>query len=302
MMRPVTAKIALCCVISFSFAALLSAGDESGSRGLIFSERIQGSGSSLGLITKLDTAVGYQFNRYLAIEGGVPLYLINPSSTLRATTGTGSQSGIGDVHVDFRLSLANPVVNCTSMLTVGAPTGNKSTGFSTGRTTYDWTNWFDHSFSRLTPFASVGFANTIADTPYFVRPFSSFGFITHVEGGASYRIVRGVSIGASVYGIAPSGQQRVFSKVFKSGSSGPPSNGPARGRQGHQGVFETAGESVGTADIARDHGVSAWFAASPSKYAQLEIGYSRSVEYALDSVFFGVSFNLRSLFGDPRNR
>lgn len=296
-MRLLRIIIALLGVISFGTAAA----EDSNSRGLLFSERIYGSGSSLGLITKLDTAIGYQLNPYVAIEGGVPFYLVNPSNTVTTTAGTSGHSGIGNAYADVRLSVANPLVNYTSMLTVAAPTGDKSTGFSTGRPTFDWSNWFDHSFSRLTPFVNVGFANTIADTPYFVRPFSSFGYITHVEGGASYKIARRASVGASVYDIAPSGQQRVFSKLLVK-AGGPPAGGQGHGRSGHQGVFETAGETVGTADIARDHGFSAWFAASPSKYAELEIGYSRSAEYALDSIFFGVSFNLRSLFGDPRHR
>jgi len=281
-MRQTSINIALLGIISLQAVAA----EDSNSRGLIFSERFYGSGSSLGLITKFDTAIGYQLNPYVAIEGGVPFYLVHPSNTVTTTTGTSGHSGIGNVY--------------TSMLTVAAPTGDKSTGFSTGRPTFDWSNWFDHSFSRLTPFMNVGFANTIADTPYFVRPFSSFGYITHVEGGASYKIARHASVGASVYGIAPSGQQRVFSKLVKAG--GPPAGNQGRGRSGHQGVFETASETVGAADIARDHGFSAWFAASPAKYAEVEIGYSRSAEYALDSIFFGVSFNLRSLFGDPRHR
>jgi hypothetical protein len=35
----------------------------------------------LALISKFDTALGYQFNRYLVVEGGVPLYVVRPSST-----------------------------------------------------------------------------------------------------------------------------------------------------------------------------------------------------------------------------
>jgi hypothetical protein len=60
-------------------------------------------------------------------------------------------------------------------------------------------------------------------------------------------------------------------------------------------VFENPGETVGTADITRDHGFSAWVGANPSKYVELELGYSRSMDYSLDSVFFGITFNLGSL-------
>jgi hypothetical protein len=116
-------KVGLLLVIALGPTALF-AEEEGDSRGFLLSERIQGSGSSLGLITKFDTAVGYQFNRYLAIETGMPVYVVNPSSSAAQTTGTQGQSRIGNAHVDLRLSLANPAVNYTSMATVAAPTGD----------------------------------------------------------------------------------------------------------------------------------------------------------------------------------
>jgi len=147
------------------------------------------------------------------------------------------------------------------------------------------------------PFASLGIANTVTDTPFFTRPFTSFGFVTHLEGGASYKLWRAASVGASVYDIAPSGQQTVFSKLIHGKSQNPGTGSGGGARHGHHGVFETASESVGNADIARDHGFSAWLSLSPSRYTVFEIGYSRSVEYALDSVFFGIDFNLSPLIG-----
>jgi hypothetical protein len=285
-MRKTSAKIVLlaCCAMCQTALFAQSEGD---SNGFLFNETIQGSRSSVGMINKLDTAVGYQFNRYLAVEGGLPVYFVNPSSSTMVATGATSQNGIGNAYLDFRLTLLNPAINYISLATVAAPTGDKSTGFSTGHVTYDWSNLFDHSFGRLTPFVNLGIANTITDTPFFVRPFTSYGFVTHVEGGASYKIVRALSVGASVYDIAPSGQQTVYSKLIKSGHSGT--------GQGHHGVFEQASVTVGTADIARDHGFSAWFTVKPWRYTAFEIGYSRSVEYALDSIFYGVNFNLGPL-------
>ena len=135
-MRQTSINIALLGIISLQAVAA----EDSNSRGLIFSERFYGSGSSLGLITKFDTAIGYQLNPYVAIEGGVPFYLVNPSNTVTTTAGTSGHSGIGNAYADVRLSVANPLVNYTSMLTVAAPTGDKSTGFSTGRPTFDWSN------------------------------------------------------------------------------------------------------------------------------------------------------------------
>src|SRR5437870_4939228 len=93
-------KAGLLLVIALGPTALFAEEEEEGaSRGFLLSERIQGSGSSLGLITKFDTAVGYQFNRYLAIETGMPVYVVNPSSSAGQTTGTQGQSRIGNAYV-----------------------------------------------------------------------------------------------------------------------------------------------------------------------------------------------------------
>ena len=275
--------------IALALSQLLSAQNDEDSHGFLLNERIQGSASTLGLITKFDTSAGYQFNRYLAVEGGLPVYVVNPSSSFTQATGTQAGAGIGNAYADFRLSLENPLVNYTSLVTVAAPTGDKSRGFSTGHVTYDWSNLFDRSFGRVTPFVNLGIANTITDTPFFVRPFTSFGFVTHVEGGASYKLVRHISVGASAYAIEPSGQQTVVSKLIPGKSQNP---GGGNGGRRHHGVFETAGTTVGDASIARDNGFSAWLSARPSRYATFLIGYSRSFEYALDSVFFGLNLNL----------
>jgi hypothetical protein len=256
--------------------------------GFLLNERISGSASTLGLITKFDTSAGYQFNRFLAVEAGLPIYSVHPSSSFSQTSGMQAATGIGNVYADLRLSLENPVVNYTSLATVAAPTGDKATGFSTGHVTYDWSNLFDRSFGHVTPFVNLGIANTITDTPFFVRPFTSYGFVTHAEGGASYKLFRLVSVGTSAYAIEPSGQQTVVSKLIGRSGSG-------NSTRHHHGVFETSGVTVGDASIARDDGFSAWLSARPSRYATFLVGYSRSVEYALDSFFFGVNFNLSPL-------
>ncbi|HKW98552.1 MAG TPA: hypothetical protein VJN43_12520 [Bryobacteraceae bacterium] len=288
-MLKVRARTTLLFVVAVAQPWLL-AQDESNVRGITLTERILGDGGSVGLITKFDTAVGYRFNRYFAVEGGFPVYAINPSSTFITTTGTHAQTGMGDAYVDVRLYLSNPAVNYYGVLTAAAPTGDRASGLSTGRPTFDWSNLFDRSFGPLMPFAELGIGNTILDQAYFIRPFTSLGFVSHLEGGVSYKVFGPVSVGGSLYAIEPSGQQKVFSKLF--GST--PGPGSGNGHP-HHGVFENPGETVGTADITRDHGVSAWVGADPSKYVQIELGYSRSMDYSLDSVFFGVTFNLGSL-------
>ena len=99
-----------------------------------------------------------------------------------------------------------------------------------------------------------------------------------------------VDVGASAYAVRASGQQRIISKIRKrqsttTSSSSGPGQGAAKNR-----VFETSSETVGSADIANDHGVSAWLGVSPRSSVDFQIGYTRSVGYDLDILFFGVGF------------
>jgi hypothetical protein len=257
-------------------------------RGVTFYERFQGSVNTLGAVNDLDTSLGYKFNSHFSVDGGIPVYFVRPSSSTIASTSSTSSNGIGNVYGQLRLTFANPLLNYESTLTGTAPTGNKASGFSTGHATVDWSNYFDHSFSRLTPFATLGLANSVSDTTFFIRPYTTYGLVTHVEGGARYRLARVVSVGASIYEIAPSGQQTVLSRIVKANQT------TAASTRKNHGAFETASTTTGSSDIAKDHGLSAWVQVQPVKTLGFYAGYSRSTQYSLDTVFFGISLNLGS--------
>lgn len=259
------------------------------SKGWDVYEYFSGSSNTFGQVMKLDTSVGYDFNEYFGADVGLPVYIVHASSS-STTAGFSSGNGIGNAYVDLRLTVRNPVVNFASTLSGMAPTGNTSLGLSTGRVTYDWDNHFDRDFSGLRPFADVGIGNTIADTHFFVRPFTTLGFVSHFEGGATYRIVPFIRVGGSLYDDLPSGQQKVFSKLKHSQSAG---GFAARRRAG---VFEAAHETVGPADIARDNGYSAWVETSGLPVVHLEAGYTHSAHFALDTFSFGIGFDVGSLY------
>src|SRR5712692_6118410 len=218
----------------------LAAADESGSGGIIFYERFFGSSSTLGNVFRLDTTLGYSFNKHLSIDGGLPVFFVHPSAAATA-------NGIGNAYAELRFALPNPLVDYSSVVTGTAPTGDKNRGLSTGRATVDWTNHFDRSFSRLTPFGNIGFANTVSDTPLFVRPYTTLGFVTHFEGGAVYRIARALDAGAGAYAIEPAGQQTIVSELVTQSTGTSVGAGKNNGRGGHQGVFETTHIEIGRA-------------------------------------------------------
>ena len=256
--------------------------DDGPEKGFISRLEFGGSVNTLGQEFLFGASAGYQFNRHFALNFGLPMYISRVSGT--ATLPSSTSSGIGDPFLQMLFRAKNPTLNYAGSLTTSAPLGDSSKGFSTGRVGIDWSNRVDHSFGPLTPFVGAGLANTIRDSRFLRRPYTSLGFNAHFEGGADVDLGHDFSIGASGYDIAPAGQQKIFSKIVGKG---------ALGNQGKHGAFGSAHETTGAADLTRDHGFSTWLDASSGKGIDFEVGFSRSMVYDLNTVSFTVGVNLR---------
>jgi hypothetical protein len=276
--------------ILFIVIALALPGLAQDGQGWAFSGRFQGSSNSSGLVMKADPTLAYSFNRHFQTYAGLPLYFVHESSAIQASSGF--VNGLGNAYVGVHLGVDNDSLNFGSSVEATAPTGNKDKGFSTGRATIDWTNSFSHRFSSITPFANIGLANTVSDTSFFVRPFTSLGLVTHFDGGATFQLSRLVDVGASAYGIKAAGQQRIISKTFKNQSTTSTTSSPLNQAPGKNRAFDTSAETVGTADLTNDHGVSTWLAAHAGSRMNFQAGYTRSAGYDLNTVFFGVGFHV----------
>jgi hypothetical protein len=161
--------------------------------------------------------------------------------------------------------------------------------------TVDWTNSFSRTFSSVTPFASAGLANTVSDTAFFIRPFSTLGMIGHFEGGATYAFTPAVSVSGSAYAVRGIGEQRIISKVIRDLPTPAATTAATAVRRldGERNrVFETQPETVAQAEIINDHGFSTWFAVNANPVVDFHAGYSRSVSYAYNTLFFGVGFRI----------
>jgi len=64
------------------------------SLGLIWYESVQGSSHVDGRVTRFDSIVGHNFNRYFGADLGVPFLFVRADTT---TSGTTSANGIGNV-------------------------------------------------------------------------------------------------------------------------------------------------------------------------------------------------------------
>ena len=270
--------------------------------GWSFAGNFSGSSNSDGTVMKIAPILGYNFTSHFETYAGLPFYIVNLSSTATSTTPNtstsgGFVSGIGNAFVGGRLAINSDAINYSSTLELTAPTGDKSHGFSTGRATADWTNRFSHRFDSFTPFGSVGFANTISDTNFFVRPFTSLGLVTHFEGGGSFDISDHVRVNGSAYAIGAVGNQTIISKVIKRETvslASSATSGKANATAGANAnrVFNTVTETVVPAQAADDHGVSTWIAVSLAQTEDLYVGYSRSMHYDFNTLFFGVAFRV----------
>jgi hypothetical protein len=268
-------------------------------KGWTSSMNFDGSVNSQERLFDVDSTVGYNFDKHWGIDLGVPFSFVSssPSTTTTtapangksASTSSNSLNSIGNVHMDVNYKAGGEVVNYASTLTVAAPTGSTSNGVSTGRPNFGWNNHLEHSFERLTPFIEAGFSNGLTNSRFFQRPFTTLGFISQFSGGSTLDLGHNFKLGASLYDVLPTGQQKMFSKLVGKGS------GSSAGSGKHGRSFELASESVGDSSLTRDNGGSIWGEFSPGQIFDFQAGYTHSVHYALDTVSFNVGVNLGKL-------
>jgi hypothetical protein len=266
--------------------------DEKGFTALM---QFSGNVDSSGHVLKLDSTAGYNFNRHFGADLGVPVYFVGASSS--GTTPGSSNNAVGNPYIDLRLKFDSAAVNYGSVITASMPLADTSTGLSTGRVTFDWTNRFDRSLGRIEPFVAAGIANSIQDSRLFDRPFTSLGFNTHLEGGTGFDLTEHISVGGSLYGILPAGNQKIYSKLGNGNANGAATTTTRQ----HGKMFQITSTATATPDMTRDYGFSAWFDVSPNRYLEFELGYTRSQSYDYGGIAFSLGLNIGRLLRDrPR--
>ena len=253
----------------------------------------EGNANSSERVLDLNSSVGYNFTKNWGADLGVPFTFASSSTSTTTSTGgkTSSSSAlnsIGNIFTDIRFAAKGSALDYASTLTAAAPTGSKKNGISTGRANLGWNNHLEHGFDLLTPFIEAGFSNGLTDTPLFHRPFTSVGFVSQFTGGTTLDLGHDCSLGGSLYDVLPAGTQKVYSKLVSKGST------QTAGSGSHGKTWELAAETVGTSALTRDNGGSVWFEYAP-KAVDLQVGYTHSVHYALNTVAFSFGINLGKL-------
>ncbi len=247
-----------------------------------WNESFEGSTGSSGQEMVLNSSATYHFGRF-SVGTGIPVYF-NRSIF---PTGATMSDGIGDVFVALGASWNVPLLNYNEVLTATVPTGNPNKGFSTGHATFDWNNRIDQTYGFLTPFVDGGLANTTTDTPYFHRPFTSYGYLAHFEAGADVDLPHSFTLLLSAYEIAPWGTQTIISRDVVTGATG---SGGQDGR-----VYEVNHLTTGPAYINHDEGFTAGLTFRPKPYLNLALGYTRSVSFAFNTFSWGIGVNMSKL-------
>ena len=115
---------------------------------------------------------------------------------------------MGNPSLGFRYSRKGPVLDFSTGVNGAFPVASSAKGLSTGRVTFDWDNHFAHGFDLFTPFFDFGVANSVPDTRFLKRPYTSLGTVAHFEGGSEMDLGDKFSVSASGYYILPWGHAR----------------------------------------------------------------------------------------------
>jgi hypothetical protein len=249
---------------------------------LDWNESFEGSTGSSGQEMELNTSATFHFGRY-SVGAGIPVYF----NRAVLPNGVTTSEGRGDFSVTLGATWNNSILNYATALTGSAPTGNSGKGFSTGHGTFDWNNRIDHDFNLFSPFLDAGIANTLTDTRYFHRPFTSYGYLAHGELGIDIDLTHSFTFTISAYKIAPWGTQTIISRDVVKGAIG---SGGGNGR-----VFEVKHITTGPASLNYDDGFTTGLSFSPKPYLNLDAGFTRSVSFAYNTFSWGIDFNMSRL-------
>lgn len=260
----------------------------------LYTQLEQTHDSSSNWSSVINETVSYDFNKVFAMGVGAPFYLsYNQLSTSSTTTGTmptvqtltPTYNSIGDVRLALKFTSPTPIVRYVATVTGTAPTGDTSTGISTGRATADFNNRLEFDLGPITPMAELGIANSNALIGMVKRPYSTLGALSHFKGGLSLPLGKALDVEFAGYENLPIGMQKLYSHLIaKSSSSG-------TGKSSGSKIYQQAASAVGTG-IDEDNGFATGLNANLAKRLDLAFTYDHSVHQQLDTFAFSVGFRI----------
>lgn len=249
----------------------------------------EGSTSGDGSVYDLGTSFGYNFSHHFGVDLGVPYYFVGtPSAVKTKDPGAVSGNGIGNIGADLKWIFPGHSLTYASTTHLAAPTGDTKKGFSVGHATWNLANHFEHGWGNFTPFIDGTVGNTIPNSKYFTKLYSSFGYNLAFEAGTEVD-AGPLSLSGSAYDIAPWGPQTVISKVYRCTSG---TKCTSTGTTTDRKSYLNTSVSSGGASLTRDNGFNFGVEFKPTKTVDLQVGYSRSVPLRLNTFSFGISLDI----------
>ena len=235
----------------------------------------------------------YDFNKIFGIEMGIPYYMshngFDSTVGLRANQAAPlvtSYNSLGDLYLALHLSAPATAIGYTATITGTAPTGDTSSGISTGRPTFDLNNHVDHTFSFFTPLAEFGFGDSSALIDKRVRrPYTTLGPLSHFRAGGSFDFLSVFSIEATGYEDLPVGNQKVYSHILRRSSTGTIIRVVNGARRRFQRVAVDTGQG-----ILEDNGLTGIFGITLGRHVDLSATYNRSLRQSLDTAAFAIGY------------
>jgi len=258
--------------------------------------QLQAGGNRQGIVSSVDINLGYNLTDHFGADIGLPIFYVRSPLSLVISTDWDTETLLGDPYIDLHYKLVRSGVSLTTVLTGTVPASSPERIYTTGRAGVDWFNHIEPEkpIMRITPFLNLGVANSTINRYYIPRPYSTgrpyevFGLMGDGEAGANINLPYGLRIGASGYGLLPSGNQKVFSRLVTPGSS-------VVGVLTNNRYYFNAFETTGTQAIDRDNGYSGWIEYTKLRKVTLQAGFTHSVHYRYNMITLTVNFNGTSL-------
>jgi hypothetical protein len=233
--------------------------------------------SVTGWATLFTPAIGYSFNDTFSIDATIPIYMYRlaesrsthpkPNAQLVNQRGEPGDIVFG-LHAQFVPHQFQ--YQLTGLFT--APTGDEAYGLTTGRVTFDISNYFQRSFGRITPNLEVGGGDSTTLVNRIVtKNYTSLGPLAHFQLGLGFDLLRGMSFETEAYEQLPIGDQKIY---------GPSRNGKATVVTGH--------------NVTEDNGFTNSLDVPLTSQFTLSGYYSRSLRLHTDTTAVGLSYVLRS--------
>lgn len=248
--------------------------------------------SMIGWSSIVNFSVRYDFNSRFGMELGAPYYMtqtgydfstvLKPKQSRPLVDNYGAP---GDTYLALHFTAPGSVVGYSATLIGTAPSGDTSTGISTGRPTADLTHHLEHTWSHFTPFADLGIGDSSALAERRTkRPYTTLGPLSHYKAGASLSFLKILSFQAAGFEDLPIDNQKVYSAVPIRGKNG--AFVLVNGKKTYRWVATGKG-------ILEDNGLSGGLALRLGPSVTLSGFYERSLRQSYDTVTFGVGYTFR---------